>query len=73
MVKKERITLIEMERRLLNDTDGSYRQELLRKLEEYQQFVKSRINSGLDPQGFDIFNKLKQALESAKDTIISFK
>ncbi|MDR1590921.1 MAG: hypothetical protein LBR92_02915 [Puniceicoccales bacterium] len=73
MGEKERIILIEMERKLLDDKDGSYRQELLKKLAEYQQFIKSRIDNGLDPRGFDIFNKLKQALESAKDTIINFK
>jgi hypothetical protein len=73
MGKKERITLIEMERKLLGDKNGSYRRELLEKLAEYQQFVKSRINGGLNPNGFDVFNKLKQALESAKDTIINFK
>jgi hypothetical protein len=73
MGEKERITLVEMERKLLDDKDGSYRQELLEKLAAYQQFVKSRINSGLDPQKFDVFNKLRQALESAKDTIINFK
>ncbi|MDR2812486.1 MAG: hypothetical protein LBB05_01690 [Puniceicoccales bacterium] len=73
MGKKERVTLIEMERKLLDDRDGSYRQELLKQLEAYQQFVKSRINSGLDSHGFDVFNKLKRALESAKDAIINFK
>jgi hypothetical protein len=73
MGKKERIILIEMERKLLNDRDGSYRRELLKQLEAYEQFVKSRINGGLDPHGFDVFNKLKRALESAKDVIINFK
>jgi hypothetical protein len=71
--KRERLTLVEMERQLLDDSNGSYRRELLKKLEEYQQFVKSRLNSGLDPQGFDIFNKLRLALESAKDTLLNFK
>jgi hypothetical protein len=73
MGKKERITLIEMERKLLDDKDGRYRQSLLNQLAEYQQFVKLRLNSGLNPQVFSVFNKLKQALESAKDTLINFK
>ncbi|MDR1435047.1 MAG: hypothetical protein LBI77_01410 [Puniceicoccales bacterium] len=71
--RKERLALVEIERKLLDDGDGSYRRELLRKLEEYQQFVKSRLDGGLDPQGFDIFNKLRLALESAKDTLFDFK
>jgi type III secretion system YseE family protein len=73
MEKKERLTLTEMERELLNDHDGSYRQELLKQLVKYQQFIISHMSDGLDPHLFDVFNKLKQALESAEKIITNFK
>jgi hypothetical protein len=71
--KRERLTLVEMERKLLNDVDGSYRRDLLNQLNTYQDFIKSRINSGLSPQQFSVFNKLKLALESAHKVITNFK
>jgi hypothetical protein len=73
MEKKERITLSEMERKLLGDGDGRYRAELLERLVEYQRWLTERLSCGLPPQVYNIFNKLRQALESAKGTITNFK
>jgi hypothetical protein len=73
MEKKERLTLSEMERKLLGDGDGRYRAGILEQLAEYQRLVAQRLSRGLPPQMYNIFNKLKRALESAKHTITNFK
>jgi hypothetical protein len=73
MEKKERITLCEMERKLLGDGDRRYRSELLEQLAKYQRFVAERLSQGLAPQVYHVFDKLKRALESAKHVIINFK
>ncbi|MDR0590584.1 MAG: EscE/YscE/SsaE family type III secretion system needle protein co-chaperone [Puniceicoccales bacterium] len=73
MEKEERITLSEMERRLLGDGDERYRAEILEQLARHQRWVMERMGCGLPPQMYNIFNKLKRALESAKYTITNFK
>jgi DNA-binding protein H-NS len=69
----ERLTLIEMERQLLQDKNGHYRKEVLQQLEQYQQWVKTKIATGLSPSEFAVYEKLKKALDSAQEIIINFK
>ncbi|MDR1366762.1 MAG: hypothetical protein LBJ13_02535 [Puniceicoccales bacterium] len=71
--KLKRLTLIDMERQLLNDGDGSYRREILQEIARYQQWIKERIAIGLVPEEFSVYEKLKNALESAHEMIINFK
>jgi hypothetical protein len=72
-IKPARLTLIEMERKLLQDSDGTYRQNLLQQIKQYQQWVKTHLAVGLPPTAFSVYDKLKQALDSALEVITNFK
>jgi hypothetical protein len=69
----KRLTLVEMERQLLDDRDGSYRQGILQKIAHYQQWVKEQIAVGLSPEEFSVYEKLKDALDCAREVIINFR
>lgn len=71
--KSLRLTLTDMERKLLEDDDGSYRKEILTKLQTYQNSVQTHINQGLPPEEFFVYEQLKDALKQAQDVIINFK
>jgi hypothetical protein len=71
--KLKRLTLIEMECQLINDKDGSYRRDILQKIAQYQQWVKEQIAIGLAPGEFSIYERLKNALDSAHEIITNFK
>jgi hypothetical protein len=71
--QKERLILVEVERKLSEDEDGTYRKGLLDQLNRYAQLIQQRMDEGLDPVAFDVFNKLKIALKSARDSIENFK
>ena len=71
--KLERLTLTEMERKLLADQDGSYRAELIEKLQRYQSDVQQHIAQGLSPEEFAVYDQLKQALLQAKEVVLNFK
>ncbi|MDR0418427.1 MAG: hypothetical protein LBH08_03275 [Puniceicoccales bacterium] len=71
--KLKRLTLVDMERQLLNDSDGSYRREILQEIVQYQQWVKEHIATGLAPEEFSVYEKLKNALESAREIVTNFK
>lgn len=71
--QSKRLTLTEMERKLLNDPSGQYRQEILNKLQKFQQEVQSHLNLGLPPEEFSLYDQLKQALIQAQDVVINFQ
>lgn len=65
--------MVEMERRLLDDANGSYRKFLLDRLIEYKSELSYRLNSGLSSDRFEVYNKIKMALEKAQEVIKNFK
>ncbi|UPA28774.1 MAG: hypothetical protein LW808_001770 [Verrucomicrobiota bacterium] len=71
--QSKRLTLTEMERKLLEDPNGQYRQELLSKLQAFQQEMQSHLSHGLPPDEFALYDQLKQALIQAQDVIINFQ
>ena len=73
MKSNKRLTLVEMERRLLEDESGKFRKEILEKLSKYQQQIKSQTTKGLPPEKFKIFDQLKVSLDAAYDVIMKFK
>lgn len=62
-----------MERKLLDDQDGSYRSELIAKLKSYQGDVQQHIAQGLSPEEFAVYDQLKQALLQAQEVVANFK
>lgn len=73
LTELERLTLVDMERKLLADVDGSYRKSLLEKLQAYQNEIRAKLSSGLSPEDFTVYNQLKQALDEAYAVVINFK
>ncbi|MDE6576325.1 MAG: hypothetical protein K2L24_02915 [Opitutales bacterium] len=71
--ESKRLTLTEMERKLLEDPNGQYRQEVLSRLQAFQQEMQSHLNQGLPPDAFALYDQLKQALIQAQDVIINFQ
>lgn len=69
---KEKVTLVDMERKLIADKDGNYKREILNKLSLLDGEVSKKISQGLSKDEFDVFNKLKIAIKSAKHTITNF-
>ena len=71
--QSKRLTLTDMERKLLDDQDGSYRSELIAKLKSYQGDVQQHIAQGLSPEEFAVYDQLKQALLQAQEVVANFK
>jgi sugar-specific transcriptional regulator TrmB len=70
---QNRLTLVDMERRLLDDKTGEYRRSLLNKLEQYLSEMNTKLTAGLPPEEFNIVAKLKDSIESAKKVLLTFK
>ncbi|MDR1458178.1 MAG: EscE/YscE/SsaE family type III secretion system needle protein co-chaperone [Puniceicoccales bacterium] len=70
---RQRITMVEMERLLLNDVSGDYRRSLLDKLAGYKSELVYKLNSGLSLDRFEVYNRIKVALEKAQEVIKKFK
>lgn len=73
MENQERIVLVDMERRLLDDKTGEYRSSILEKLEYYLSDIKNKLSCGLKPDEFAVFSKLKDSIEAAKKILRNFK
>lgn len=69
---REKVTMVDMERKLLADKDGNYKREILNKLSLLDGEISKKISQGLNKDEFDAVNKLKTAIKSAKHTITNF-
>ena len=69
----DRIALIEMERRLLADKDGAYRRSLLNTLSEHLSEIKIKLSGGLRPEEYEVYSKLRDAIDSAVKVLQNFK
>ncbi|MDR1413422.1 MAG: hypothetical protein LBI56_00580 [Puniceicoccales bacterium] len=71
--KKERTTLVEMEKKLLGDKSGTYRRELVNQLLQYESEINVLVHNANDNgELFELLNKVKTAIQSAKHTIEKF-
>ncbi|MDR2737844.1 MAG: hypothetical protein LBB18_02780 [Puniceicoccales bacterium] len=72
--KKERPILVDMEKRLLDDKDGSYGKELVNKLLQYESDLNVMIHdANSDNVTFERLNAVKTAIQKAKLTIEKFQ
>jgi len=65
MQEQEAITIVDLEDELKNDSDGARSQELKQEIFELWVDVKKHIDSGLPPEEYARYNKLKEAAETA--------
>ncbi|MDR2735554.1 MAG: hypothetical protein LBB20_01785 [Puniceicoccales bacterium] len=70
---RDRVTIVEMERQLLGDSTGNYRKSLLARLSEYRLELTKKLNSDLLTADFNVYNKVKIALEKAQEVVNNFK
>ena len=61
----EPVNLSMVEDRLTSDTDGSYKKDLIKKLESEMTHLKNKKNSGLAPDEFEQADNLILALEES--------
>ena len=64
--------MVEMEERLRNDADGSYRDEVLEKLSAHGTALAKRIAAGLPPEEFTVTSQLHGAIELARTVVEKF-
>lgn len=63
----KRITLVEMETRLANDSTGTYRRELLEKMAHYKTQILHLLQRGdWTPAQFNALDQLKKAVGHAE-------
>ena len=72
-IKQDRLTLVDIERRLIDDTTGEYRRLMIDKLEQYLCDLKIKLSNGLSPEEFNVSEKMKAAIEAAKKILQNFK
>lgn len=71
--KKERVTMVDMEQKLLYDQSGIYRRELINKLKEYEGTINRLIGAGVGPEKFETYDKMKKAIKQATYVIEKFR
>jgi len=64
MEKQAGISVIDLEEQLINDREGTHSERLKQELFELAAGVKIHIDSGLAPDEFARFSKLKDAAEA---------
>jgi hypothetical protein len=72
-VKKERVVMVDMEQKLIDDKSGQYRRELLDKLRGYEGDVNRLIGSGIQAEKFEVYEKIKKAIKQACYIVEKFK
>jgi hypothetical protein len=71
--KKERPTMVDMEKKLLEDSSGIYRREIVDKLFKFESEMNVMIHDANEDNAlFNRLNVLKTAIQKAKDTIERF-
>ncbi|MDR0595725.1 MAG: hypothetical protein LBF94_03485 [Puniceicoccales bacterium] len=71
--KKERVVMVEMEQKLLDDKSGQYRRELLDKLRGYEGEMKKLIGAGVSTEKFELYGKMQHAIKQACYVIEKFR
>jgi|GEM_PF-2307656 hypothetical protein len=61
--------MLDIEGKLLSDLDGTFKIEVIDKLNFYQIEIKRLIDSGLSPDEFNKYNALNNAILSASKVI----
>ncbi len=62
----EPVVMVEMERLLQQDDDGSYKNKLIEQARLYKAEAVAAMNSGLPPESFQAAQALKTAMENAE-------
>ncbi|MDR3274160.1 MAG: hypothetical protein LBS87_02390 [Puniceicoccales bacterium] len=71
--KKERVIMVDMEQKLIDDKSGQYRRELLSKLHGYEGDVNRLIGAGVSSEKFEVYEKIKKAIKQACYVIEKFR
>lgn len=71
--KKERVTMVDMEQKLIDDTSGAYRKELINLLKGYEGDINRLIGAGVDSEKFEVYDKIKNAIKQATMVIEKFR
>lgn len=61
--------VLELEKQLLNDVDGSNRAAINRDLKDWRQSIKGEIDSGVTPGQFEALQALLDAIDCATDVV----
>lgn len=69
MTRQEEDPRLEIEARLIGDTDRSQLNAMLTEIGEHAAAAKRSMDGGLTPEDFQAMSKYKQALEAAEDVI----
>jgi type III secretion system YseE family protein len=62
--ESERFMLLALEEKLTEDNDGHYKNEIMEELFQCLTMVKRHLDSGLPPDEYSQYNKLKKAAEA---------
>ncbi len=71
--KKERVVMVDMEQKLMDDKSGTYRREIINKLHEYEGEINRLIGAGVDTVRYEVYSKIKQAIKQAQHVIQNFR
>lgn len=70
MDQGQKITLVEMESKLQNDNNGSYRRQLRDQLAHYKSMIYQLVPSASEKTHFEVLESLKTAIQHA-ETILT--
>ncbi|MBF0103129.1 MAG: EscE/YscE/SsaE family type III secretion system needle protein co-chaperone [Desulfobacterales bacterium] len=65
----ESFSLLDIEEKMIKDSAGVYKNELLAKLVTYAAEIKQEIDRGLPPQEFESMNKMMAAIEVSQNVV----
>jgi len=65
-------SLLDVEKKLKNDADGTYRQSLIAQLEKHRDEFESSRKGLLSPEEYDIAESMQKAVEAAIDFIQTY-
>lgn len=63
-------TVSELDEKLMADKNGSFKKELLEKIQTYRNDLKSKMNAGnLSPEEFEVAQSVAEAFKNAEDIV----
>jgi type III secretion system YseE family protein len=68
-MNSEKATVLDMEARLLADSSGAYRDQLVRHLADERASLRRQMDAGLPPAEYEQANQLVAAVEAASKVV----
>ncbi len=61
--------LLDMEKKIIDDNDGKYREEIQTKLNKYANEIKNKLNKGVNREDYNKLFKTHEAIKSSLDVL----